>query len=436
MTITDPRRRTATPAGKGRTPVPAPDRLPRLLAEPTGPGLVDHLDLWGPGGRLDLDEVGRAGLRGRGGAGFPTAHKLAAVRRSAGVRGRTPVVVANGTEGEPASAKDAALLEHRPHLVLDGVAAAAAALGADRAVLCVSDDDDRAARSALRAIGERRGLDRIAVELVRTPEGYVSGEESALVRWLDGGPALPTVTPPRPSDRGVSRRPTLVENVETLAHLALIARFGGGWWRGVGTADDPGTTLVTVSGGVERPGVYEVASGTDLGGLLRSVGAGPTAGVLVGGYFGTWLSPERIDGTGLGRAPLARLGGSPGCGVVAVLPAGSCPLAETARVAAWLAGQSAGQCGPCVHGLPALAGALGAMVDGDPDGRAEAQLHRWSAMVRGRGACRLPDGAVGLVQSALAAFGGHLELHRSGRRCAEADRPPVLPVPPRARRAA
>ena len=189
--------------------------------------------------------------------------------------------------------------------------------------------------------------------------------------------------------------------------------------------------LVTLTGGVARTGVYEVAFGTELGWLLSAAGSGPAAGVLVGGYFGTWLTPGQLDGTALSRASLGRLGASPGCGVVAVVPLSGCPLAETARVADWLAGQSAGQCGPCANGLPAIAGALRELVDGDPSGLAAARVHRWSAMVRGRGACKLPDGAVGLVLSALDAFGPHLEEHRVHGPCPGTAQAPVLPVPAR-----
>jgi NADH:ubiquinone oxidoreductase subunit F (NADH-binding) len=187
--------------------------------------------------------------------------------------------------------------------------------------------------------------------------------------------------------------------------------------------------LTTVSGGVARPGVFEVGMGSELGWLLDAAGAGPVAGVLVGGYFGTWLAPGDLDRARMSRSSLGRLGATPGCGVVAVLPSDACPLAETARVARWLAGQSAGQCGPCANGLPAIADALDALVDGDHTGEAHARVVRWSAMVRGRGACKLPDGAVGLVQSALGAFPDHVEGHRVGGRCAGAGAPPVLPLP-------
>ncbi len=183
--------------------------LPRLLPRTGGRSLADHLDRWGsltvPADLIA--EVGRAGLRGRGGAGFPTAVKMAAVRSADGpVRGR-PVVVANGTEGEPVSTKDRVLLERNPHLVLDGVVASARALGAGRAVVCLSERNDAALQSMREAVVARRGRDPLAVEVVLTPDRYLTGEETALVNWLNTGRPLPTVTPPRPAERGVGRRP-------------------------------------------------------------------------------------------------------------------------------------------------------------------------------------------------------------------------------------
>jgi hypothetical protein len=256
---------------------------PRLLAgwyETRAPaGLAEHHRRYGPlplpdrpgrPGRL-IDEVTAAGLRGRGGAGFPTARKLAAV---AAARGR-PVVVANGCEGEPASTKDAALLTLAPHLVLDGGVLAAHALGAYEVILCVHQGAP-VARTLPSVIAERD--DPVPVRLVTVPPRYVASEASALIHFLTTGDARPTTTPPRASQRGVNGRPTLVDNVETLAHLALIARFGAAWFRSTGTPDLPGTLLITLGGAIRRPGVYEIPTGTTLGAALASAAPGPPWG--------------------------------------------------------------------------------------------------------------------------------------------------------------
>lgn len=389
-----------------------------LLAAPADDSLSAHLRRWGPLTRLAgdglVDELRAAGLRGRGGGGFPTADKLAIVRRASRGGRRPAVVVANGIESEPLSLKDRTLLATNPHLVLDGVALAARSVGADLAFLCVGADGAALAPLLRRAVAARPA-DEVAVELVVAPPRYVASEESALVNWLTTGRPLPTLVPPRPAERGVGGRPTLVDNVETLATLAVIARLGAERWGAVGTPEEPGSMLVTVGGAVGRPGVQEVPLGTAVADVLDQAAAGPAAGVLVGGYFGTWLTEGAARRAHLSRRGLAGVGATPGCGVVAVLPPEACPVVEVASVASWLAAQSAGQCGACVHGLPAIAGALGAVVTGGPvTDRAAADVRRWAAMVRGRGACRMPDGAVGFVTSALDVFADHLELHAAG----------------------
>lgn len=406
--------------------------LPRLLSSASGADLDAHQDWFGPlppDGRGLAAEVERAGVRGKGGAGFPTAVKLRAV--AAGRRGR--VVVANGTEGEPASSKDRALLHHAPHLVFDGATLAAEAVGAQQVILCVARDH-AATRAVLdNALAARRAasLERVPIRIAEAPHHYVSGEESALVNWLNGGEAKPTFVPPRPFERGVGGRPTLVDNVETLAHLALVARFGAGWYRSVGTDADPGSTLVTLSGAVRSPGVYEVAMGAPIGAIIEGAGGAidQIEAVLVGGYFGTWISAEQAAQTPFAAEALRAIGAGPGCGVVFALPKGACGLAESARVARWLADENAGQCGPCVHGLDAVAGQLAAVVDGGRSSLTAAEsLGPLLSIIEGRGACRHPDGAVRFVRSALRVFGAHAAHHRRHGACRAAA--PLLPTPP------
>lgn len=393
--------------------------LPRLVPpEPLG-DLDSHLSWFGelPRDASSLiTEVDRSGLRGRGGAGFPTAVKLAAVARS----GRRTVVVANGTEGEPLSAKDKTLLTFAPHLVIDGAVIAAAAVNAREVIVCVDRNAVSVHRLVEAAIHQRRGphRDTVPVRLEATPDRYLIGEESALVHWLNGGEAKPTLVPPRPFEQGVAGRPTLVQNVETLAHVALIARFGAGWFRAIGRETNPGSLLITVSGGVSRPGVLEAAFGTPLPAILEAAGAhADVEAVLVGGYFGTWLATETANTLTLDADALARAGASLGCGALFALPARSCGLAESARVARWLADQTAGQCGPCVHGLDAIATAMAVLVRGDRDGRAHQQLTRWLEMVKGRGACKLPDGAARFVHSSLSVFADEIDRHRARGPC-------------------
>ena len=345
-------------------------------------------------------------------------------------------MVVNGTEAEPVSGKDKLLLRHLPHLVLDGAVAAAQALGAREAIVVI---DERAA--AERAILEhaieirrRRRLDgKIELRLAASPGGFVAGEETAVVNLLNGREAKPTFKPPLPFERGVGGAPTLVQNVETLAHIALIARHGGDWFREVGTADEPGTALLTVSGAVGRPGVYEIAFGTPLVSLLSDAGGvrGEPQAFLVGGYFGAWVPATGARKLELSESSLREHGAALGAGALAVLPASACGLVETARVTRYLATESAGQCGPCVHGLDAIAHALENLASPTGGGTMPPRLERWLEQVRGRGACRHPDGTARFVASALEAFSGELELHLRGH-CSGHGRT-VLPLDKRSR---
>ena len=349
----------------------------RLLPPAEKRSFADHLDWYGdlPATHPALiGEVERSGLRGKGGARFPTATKLAAVASR-----RRAVVVANGTEGEPASTKDVVLMSQVPHLVLDGAVVAAEMVGASEVIFCIKRGS--VVQPMLeRALAERlaSSYDAVPIRIVGAPNRYVSGEETALVNWLNGGDAKPTVVPPRPFERGVAGRPTLVQNVETLSDIALIARFGSEWYRSAGTPADPGTTLVTLSGAVTKPGVCEMPFGVRIGDLLRVAGAdcADLSGVLVGGYFGAWLPAAAAADVRLGVDDLKRAGGGLGAGIVVAMPSkGVCALAELARATRWLADQNAGQCGPCVNGLDAIAGAMAELAAGGKNsGRAESHL--------------------------------------------------------------
>jgi NADH:ubiquinone oxidoreductase subunit F (NADH-binding) len=420
--------------------VAPPGRLPRLLPAGFAPrpaSLALHMTRYGPPpGRSDrqrvelIAEVERSGLTGRGGAGFPAARKLAAVRLNR-ARAGTAVVVANGTEGEPASAKDQVLLARSPHLVLDGAAIAAELVGADRAVIVVPRPirdvvtDALAERAAAgRATGAR---EPVRWRVVTAAEGFVAGEASAVVHWIGRGIPRPTGTPPRLAERGLGGAPTLVHNVETLAHLALIARYGAGWFRALGTAREPGSMLVTVLGAVRRPSVHEIAIGTPVGEVLDLAGgpSRPLRALLLGGYSGSWAGAQAVCARPFSAAGLAALGAGTGAGLIAALPEDACGLAETARVMRYLAGQSAGQCGPCLFGLDAIAGAVEQLADGRTTDTG--LLDRWLGQVAHRGACGHPDGAARLVSSALAEFTDERERHAAGWCCGRAR---VLPVPP------
>ena len=421
--------------------VRAPQGVRRLLSGLEADGrpvaLVPHLRNHGRLPPVERDRqalvqsVADAGLRGRGGAGFPMADKLAAVA----AQGGRPVVVANGSEGEPPSSKDKVLLGYVPHLVIDGAVVAARALKARRVVIAVGHSVHAQVE---RAVAERgaAGLDGgVSLETIVVPDRFVAGEETALVQFINGGALRPTFTPPRPFERGVGGAPTLVQNVETLAHLALIARFGADWFRSVGTASEPGSALVTMSGAIRSPGVYEVPFGLPLSDLVAGAG-GATAELqafLVGGFFGTWIEAGEVASADLSAESLATIGAAPGARAIVALPSAACGVGETARILRYLAHESARQCGPCLHGLDALADGFEDLADGGHRTDRGAMRRRLGS-IAGRGACRHPDGAVRLAGSALRVFATEIGHHERARRCT-GDGRMVVPLPaPRTRR--
>jgi NADH:ubiquinone oxidoreductase subunit F (NADH-binding) len=422
--------------------------LPRLLAGIPGHGVLslrEHLELHGElprsrgrrgrGEQELIEQVEQAGLCGRGGGGFPAGTKLRAVAgASRSPVGGRPTVVINGAEGEPASFKDRTLLSALPHLVLDGGELAARAVGAEEVLLCVCESATAALRGASDALAERersRRADAPHTRLVTVPNRYLASQESALVNHLNGAPAIPGFTPPLPFERGVHHRPTLISNAETLAHMALIARHGPAWFRELGSASEPGSALVTLSGCVPYPGVYEIELGSPLPTLLEAAGGlqRELRAVLVGGYSGIWVDGALLHRVALSDQHLAPYGGALGAGVVALLSSEACPVAELARLTRWLAAQSARQCGPCKFGLDAIAATMEQLACATAGPDAERRLASLGALVRGRGACGHPDGVARLVASALEVFAEELADHAEHGPCAACVRPSELPRP-------
>jgi NADH:ubiquinone oxidoreductase subunit F (NADH-binding) len=402
-----------------------------LIGPTTSPvtDLRTHHATFGDLPRLAPDDVTRlaadAGLTGHGGAGFPLWRKLEAV---AAARGRA-IVVANGAEGEPASAKDRWLLAHRPHLVLDGLQLVARAVNAHEAFVYANPRAPLAHLGAALAQRNRARIDRLPATLVAAHDAFVAGEESAVASYLSGGLPIPRAKPPRVVEKGVRDRPTLVSNVETLALLALIARRGPAWFRSMGTAEQPGTMLFTVSGAVRHPGVVEAAHGTPLAEIVDLAG-GATArlrAVLLGGYHGTWLTAHEAAGATMSRAQLATFGASTGAGVVVAVGEETCGLVEMARVMNYLAHESAGQCGPCLNGLPRIASQVRSLAYQGRDQRVVAELERVAGLVVGRGACHHPDGSVRFLRSGMRVFGAEIALHAQGR-CSRTSDAAVLPT--------
>jgi len=426
---------TPGPAGPAVTGIGDPGSL--LFAGPPagagGGGLDGHLGRWGalPG----VDGAGvRALLRasaldGRGGGGFPLARKVETARLAAG----RPVVIVNASESEPASRKDRSLCAERPHLVLDGAALVALAIGVDEVVVHLHRSPGSAAPALEAAIVERRrrGLPDPRWRLSAGPDRYVSGESSAVASFVDGGDARPRFTTQPLAVRGPSGGPTVVSNAETVAHLAVLTRIGPDAWGAHGVPSSPGTRLVTVTGAVPHPGrVLELTGPSTIGDALVADGlVTPPAAVLVGGFAGAWVLGDEAWQTPFSRDALRCVGAEPGCGLLGVLPHGACPLVETARIVRYLAGESAGQCGTCVAGLPRLAGACETLASGTLRRRGVRRMSTLGDTVLGSGACGHPDAVVRLVRSMLSVFDDDVARHLAGRPCRGADHPPVFAVP-------
>jgi NADH:ubiquinone oxidoreductase subunit F (NADH-binding) len=263
-----------------------------------------------------------------------------------------------------------------------------------------------AAAGRLRAaVAERPDARRVTVH--RVAGGFVAGEARAVVRALEGGPALPTGRRTPPTATG-----TFVSNVETFAQLAVLLRMGPHRFADSGTQAEPGTTLLTVGGAVGRPAVVEIPLGTPLGIVLAAVQAGQPQAVVVGGYHGSWVAP--IPQIRLSRAGVAAAGGTFGAGVLLIVDQATCALGELARVTGWLAGESVKQCGPCRFGLPTLAADVAALVAGRP--AVGAALDHARAL-DGRGACGHPDGAARFVTSGLHLLHDETDLHLAHGSC-------------------
>jgi NADH:ubiquinone oxidoreductase subunit F (NADH-binding) len=385
----------------------------RLLAGTHADGtplsLVDHLAVHGPLPPSHEAVLQDIGLRGRGGAGFPLARKLAA---GLAARGRRSVLV-NVTESDPTSMKDHVLASRAPHLVIDGALVAMRAVAAPEALIATHAGSPLQALLSV-ALAER--TDARGVRLLGVPARYLSGEASALVSAASGGPSLPFHHRLPLTSGGPQSRPTVVLNAESVAGLALLARHGAAWFRQLGTPDEPGTLLVTVRRTGRTPVVLEVPVGTPLTGALDLAGLelGDLQAVLVGGWSGQWLTEHDVQGPTLCHAGMHAAGGTLGAAVVLGLRHEECGLRSTADLLRRLAAEAGGQCGPCLNGMPALARAFDEVLVGFDVAGARDRVLRYGDLVAGRGLCGLPHGASALAGSALTAFEADLHAHARG----------------------
>jgi NADH:ubiquinone oxidoreductase subunit F (NADH-binding) len=351
--------------------------------------------------------------------------------RAVAMRPGRHVVLVNGAESEPASKKDLQLMLTRPHLVIEGALLAAHATDADEVVIYLHDRHAKASIEGAKRELEAAGAQLPKLKTTVAPARYIAGEQSAAIQWVNGKSALPTMKPPRPDERGINGRPTLVQNVETLANVPLILREGAEWFRSLGSPDLPGTLLVTLNGGVFNPGVYEVPSGITLEQVLMELGGGLTDGiqaVLPGGYFGGWLAPEEVwRGVRLDRESMSAVGAGFGSGAITVVPENVCGLAQAVALLRFFANESARQCGPCTFGTIAMAEVLERVAHGRPQPHDLERLeHYANQMLPRRGACSHLDGATVAARTALDVFQREIDVHR---RYGDCGRPTRIVLP-------
>ncbi len=400
---------------------------PLLLVRPTGAptetlaeyrarggyeGLLRALAANSPGAVVDAIE--QSGLRGRGGASFPTARKWRLAHSSAATE---KFVVANGGEHEPGSEKDRHLVAKYPHSVLEGLLLAGFATGAQKGYVYLIEDMHEQVASVERALGELRAANLVgeriggtsfsfAIEIHKAPTTYVAGEETAALNSIEGKPAKPRKKPPFPGEAGLFGKPTTVNNVETLAHAAWIARHGATAFAAIGTAESKGTLLFTLGAEVKRPGVYELPFGSTYRQLLEQCGGGLANGESVRAVLPAlscgFVNAEQLD-TPIAYETLRAIGTSPGCGGVRIVTPSTDVVALALEIATFFMKEQCGQCPPCRMETNQFVHILKGVQQGMGPGYAE-KLQKLAEFNRKKGFCSLIEMAAAPVLSAVHTF--------------------------------
>jgi NADH-quinone oxidoreductase subunit F len=372
--------------------------------------------------RDTLNEVSASGLRGRGGAGFPVGKKWRiAAETSADAR----YVVCNAGEDEPGSFKDRLLLEHRPHLVLDGMILAARAISAQHAYVYLNETYEKCRERMSAALEEARAagfMEGVTVSIERAPTVYVAGEDSAALEVLECRPPKPRQKPPYPASAGLFGKPTVVNNVETLANVPSIVRNGASWFRQFGTPESPGTMIFCLGNEMNYPGAYELSLGTPLRQLFEITGGGLRDGkklkaILPGGPSCAFLTPDQLD-IPLDPESLKRAGSTLGCGVMRFYAEGACMVEETLRIAQFFAKESCGQCPACRMETTILSTMVERIHQGKSDAALFDQFQKIIDFNRGKGYCALINMPALPVMSALRLFRDEFEFHLRHGHCA------------------
>ena len=379
-----------------------------------------------------IELVKASGLRGRGGAGFPTGMKWGLAPPASSVP-QPRYFVVNADEMEPGAFKDRFLLEGDPHLLIEGIIVSSYAVEADRAYIFLRQEYFLAERLLRRAIEEARQAGylgerikgtgyRLDIRIHTSAGRYICGEETALISALEGRRPIPRAKPPFPVACGLWGRPTIVNNVETAANVPAIVNNGAAWYRSLGLAHDSGTKIYGVTGRVKRPGAWELPMGTSIRELIEDHAGGMQdgfllRGILPGGASTDLLLPEHLD-TPMDFESVARTGSRMGTGTLTVLDDRTCPVGFVRNMLAFFSRESCGWCTPCREGLPWIVNLLTAIERGEGQFDDLAVLEeQCRSLGPGNTFCALAPGAVEPLQSALKLFRTDFERHIKEKKC-------------------
>lgn len=373
--------------------------------------------------------VSDAGLRGRGGAGFPTGKKWQFTREAPE---QPRYLVMNGGEDEPGSKKDRVLLENLPQLVIEGAILAAYAIGAAKAYLYINARYDEAIKSINDALAEAKGARywgenilgsnfSLAFEVVPAPHNYVAGEDTAVLEVIEGKQPLPRQKPPFPVTVGLFGKPTSVNNVETLANVAPIILKGAEWYRKFGTAESPGTMIFSLNDDVNRPGIYELPFGTPLRYLIEECGGGMKDGkkikaIMPAAPSSAFLAADKID-TPLDHNSMREAGTGLGCGVVRLIAEGTCIVEEVLKISEFFTAESCGQCPACRMETSTLTMMMKKVQAGQGGQPILEQFGKILAFNKGKGFCNLIAMPGPPIESAIKLFPKDFEAHLTTGKC-------------------
>ena len=377
--------------------------------------------------------ISDAGLRGRGGAGFPAGKKWQLTREAAE---QPRYLVMNGGEDEPGSKKDRVLMENLPHLIIEGVVLASFAIGASKAYLYINANYDVATKSINDALAEAKaegywganvlGSDfSLDIEIIAAPHNYVAGEDTAALEVIEGKKPWPRQKPPFPVTVGLFGKPTAVNNVETLANVAPILFKGAEWYRKFGTAGSAGTMIFSLNDDVNRPGVYELPFGTPLRYLIEECGGGMKGGkkikaIMPAAPSSAFLPPEKLD-TPLDHDSMRDAGSALGCGVVRLIAEGVCIVEEVLKISEFFTAESCGQCPACRMETNTLTMLLKKAQQGQGGQAVLEQCGKVLAFNKGKGFCNLIVMPGPPIESALKLFPGDFEAHLTTGKCPAAN---------------